>query len=85
MTPDGRADLVPNGNVSTAAGDSYSTRAYDFHRTERGGEAAWRRSCQSAASIQLEPTLLASTALSRTRTSIVTSGHRTSSGKLSPT
>ena len=37
-TPDGRADLVPAGTFEVTAGNDYNTRAYEYHRTEPGGD-----------------------------------------------
>lgn len=37
-TPDGRADLVPDGTISISAGNDYNTLAYKYHRTEPGGD-----------------------------------------------
>lgn len=37
-TPDGRADLVPAGTFEVTAGNDYNTRAYEYHRTESGGD-----------------------------------------------
>lgn len=37
-TPDGRANLLPDGIYEIAAGNDYNTQAYDYHRTEPGGD-----------------------------------------------
>lgn len=37
-TPDGRASFEHHGTVVIAAGDVYTTRAYEYHRTEPGGD-----------------------------------------------
>lgn len=37
-TPDGRADMVPDGVIEVEAGNGYTTQAYHYHRTEPGGD-----------------------------------------------
>ncbi|WP_414155754.1 hypothetical protein [Pseudomonas sp. BNK-43-a] len=37
-TPDGRANMVHHSTCTIAAGDVYTTRAYEYHRTEPGGD-----------------------------------------------
>lgn len=37
-TPDGRADMVHQGTDLIYAGGEYRTSAYDYHRTEPGGD-----------------------------------------------
>lgn len=37
-TPDGRADMAHHSTCTIAAGDVYTSRAYEYHRTEPGGD-----------------------------------------------
>lgn len=37
-TPDGRADLVHETTFKIEAGNDYNTQAYEYHRTEPGGD-----------------------------------------------
>jgi hypothetical protein len=77
-TPDGRASFEHDGTLVIAAGDVYTTRAYEYHRTEPGGDG-------KVATIRPEPTQPAATACSQTRTSTAISGRQPSFGKLSAT
>ncbi len=37
-TPDGCANMIPDGVYWISAGNDYNTQAYDYHRTEPGGD-----------------------------------------------